>query len=58
MKHGSDAVVKMPKKEFVKEHKRLIKLLDTSDKASLRKEGEAQKKELMYYLLGGGKVGK
>jgi hypothetical protein len=55
MKH--DAVV-MPKKEFVKEHKRLIKLLESGDKKHLRKEGEAQKKELMYYLLGGGKVGK
>jgi hypothetical protein len=42
---GSDNIV-IPKKEFVKEHKHLVKLLNKSDIPELKKEAASQAKEL------------
>lgn len=43
-------IVTMPYSTFVTEHRKLIKLLDTSNKKSFKKEAKAQKKELTYWL--------
>jgi hypothetical protein len=40
----------MPKKEFVAEHKRLLKILKKGDKKELEKEYEEQSAELKGYL--------
>ena len=42
--------IKMPYSTFVTEHRKLIKLLDTSNKKSFKKEAKSQKKELAYWL--------
>jgi len=43
--------IKMDKKDFIKEHKRLISLLEKGTKANLKKEAEKQKKELKKYNI-------
>ena len=42
MKH----LVTMPKTMFIKEHKKLIKLLDKGNRKALKKEAKSQSKEL------------
>jgi hypothetical protein len=42
--------ITMEFKDFLKEHKRLIKTLEKGDKATLKKEATKQKKELKKYL--------
>ncbi len=41
----------MTKKEFLKEHKRLIKVLESGDKTKLKKEVNKQKKEAIKYNI-------
>lgn len=40
----------IPKKEFVKEHKKLVKILATGTPAQRKKEATAQMKELHKFL--------
>ena len=40
----------MPVKDYLSEHKRLIKMLSKSDKPQLRKEAKRQKLEVIDYL--------
>lgn len=42
--------VKMPVKDYLAEHKRLIKMLDKSGKPLLKKEAKRQKLEVIDYL--------
>ena len=42
----SEDTYKMPKKEAVKEHERLVEVLESEDKKDDKKEAKAQKKEL------------
>lgn len=48
IKKNSDEV-EMPKKEFVKEHKRLINVLESKDRKDDKREAKKQKKELKEY---------
>jgi hypothetical protein len=48
MKHG--AVVTMPETSYLKEHKRLINLLDSSKDKRMKTEADKQKKEIREYL--------
>ena len=48
MKH-KDTVV-MPKKAFVQEHRKLIRLLEKPTKKGLASEAKAQRQELVYML--------
>lgn len=41
----------MTKKEFIKEHKRLIKVLESGNKIKLKKEANKQKKEMKKYII-------
>lgn len=41
--------IKMPLSSFIKEHTKLIKLLDSSDKRKFKKEAKAQQRELDKY---------
>lgn len=43
---GSDKVI-MPKKEYKREHKKLIKILESGTEAERKAEAAAQKKEVM-----------
>lgn len=42
--------ISMSKKSFIREHKRLIKILEKGTKKELLKEAKDQKKELKKYL--------
>lgn len=44
----------IPRKQFIKEHKNLLKVLKTGNKKEMKKEYQDQKKELQKELRGGG----
>jgi len=48
MKHT--AVVTMPETSYLSEHKRLIKLLDSSKDRKMKAEAKKQKKEIAEYV--------
>jgi hypothetical protein len=50
MKHGKEKVIEMKFKNFIKEHNRLIKVLESGMKTKQMKEAAEQKKELKKYL--------
>jgi len=43
--------IKMDKQDFIKEHKKLIKLLESGTKKQLKKEADSQKKEMKKYNI-------
>ena len=43
-------MITMTKKEFIKEHKRLIKVLESGNKTKLKKEAVKQKKEMKKFI--------
>jgi hypothetical protein len=44
--------VKMPRKVYVAEHRKLIRILKSGNKRGLRQEYKAQSRELKSYLRG------
>lgn len=47
---ASAKLVTMPLSSFITEHRKLIKLLDSSNKKSFKNEAKSQQKELNKYL--------
>lgn len=43
-------IVKMPEGQYLSEHKRLIKLLDSSKDRRMKTEAKKQKKEIAEYV--------
>jgi hypothetical protein len=43
--------IKMNKQDFIKEHKKLINLLENGTKKQLKKEADSQKKEMKKYNI-------
>jgi len=46
--------VKMPEEDYLREHARLIRLLDASDQRNMKREANKQKREVVKYLLSRG----
>jgi fructose-specific phosphotransferase system component IIB len=48
---NKNMTIKMNKKDFIKEHKKLINLLENGTKKQLKKEADSQKKEMKKYNI-------